>query len=392
LQRRPASEDDARSSALLRVFVVMIKVFEKVNIDWLGRRRIFIAVSVGLLLLGLASAVMRQARPGGTDAFNLGVDFKGGTVVTVKFKQRPTAEAIRDALKTQGVNDAIIQPDASKPDEVLIRLPQQAEETAAAPAPPQIAPAQPQAAPGATPDAKAQVDPGRIKVSQALKAFGTERKPDEIAAATDGYAIVGTDAVGPVAGQQLRNQAIAVTLAALVGILLYIGARFEWTYGGAAVIAVFHDVLVTLGIFSLFQWEVNLTVIAALLTLVGFSVNDTIVVFDRIRENLKVRRRDTLYDITNDSINQTLSRTVITSGLVFISVVALVLFGGEVLRPFSLALTVGIVVGTYSSIAIASPIMVWWQQRLGHATGGPAADTGGRNQVRTRTRARAATR
>jgi len=130
------------------------------------------------------------------------------------------------------------------------------------------------------------------------------------------------------------------------------------------VIAVFHDVLVTLGFFSIFQWEVSLTVIAALLTLVGFSVNDTIVVFDRIRENRRLHRRDSLYKVTNDSINQTLSRTVITSGLVFLSVLAMVLFGGEVLRGFSLALLVGIIFGTYSSVAIASPIMVWWEQRI----------------------------
>jgi preprotein translocase subunit SecF len=149
-----------------------------------------------------------------------------------------------------------------------------------------------------------------------------------------------------------------------VGILIYIAVRFEWTYGAAAVIAVFHDVLVTLGFFSIFQIEISLNVIAALLTLVGFSVNDTIVVFDRIRENRKLHRRDSLYKITNDAINQTLSRTVITNGLVFLSVLALVLFGGDVLRAFSLALFIGVVFGTYSSIAIASPIMVWWEQRI----------------------------
>jgi preprotein translocase subunit SecF len=145
---------------------------------------------------------------------------------------------------------------------------------------------------------------------------------------------------------------------------MYIAFRFEWTYGAAAVIAVFHDVLVTLGFFSIFQWEISLTVIAALLTLVGFSVNDTIVVFDRIRENRRLHRRESLYDITNNAINQTLSRTVITSGLVFLSVLAMVLFGGEVLFGFSVALLIGIVFGTYSSIAIASPIMVWWQKRV----------------------------
>ncbi len=181
------------------------------------------------------------------------------------------------------------------------------------------------------------------------------------------------------AGEALRNQAVAVTLLALVGILLYIGFRFEWTYGAAAVLAVFHDVLVTLGFFSIFQFEVNLTVIAALLTLVGFSVNDTIVIFDRIRENLRMHRRSNLYDLTNESVNQTLSRTVITSGLVFLSVLALVLFGGQVLRSFSLALFIGIIFGTYSTIAIASPIMVWWQQRLdaGRAAAPPAGTRGG---------------
>jgi preprotein translocase subunit SecF len=207
---------------------------------------------------------------------------------------------------------------------------------------------------------------GRTQVRDALNTFGKEAEAtlelqnDPNAA----YKIVGTDAVGSIAGAQLRNKAIAVTLAALVGILVYIALRFEWTYGAAAVIAVFHDVLVTLGFFSIFQWEVSLTVIAALLTLVGFSVNDTIVVFDRIRENRKLHRRDSLYKITNDAINQTLSRTVITNGLVFLSVLALVLFGGDVLRAFSLALFIGVIFGTYSSIAIAAPIMVWWEQRL----------------------------
>jgi preprotein translocase subunit SecF len=203
-------------------------------------------------------------------------------------------------------------------------------------------------------------------VRRALNAFGPEAAPsvDLGADPQAAYKIIGTGAVGAVAGAQLRNKAIAVTLLALVGILVYIAFRFEWTYGAAAVIAVFHDVLVTLGFFSIFQWEVSLTVIAALLTLVGFSVNDTIVVFDRIRENRRLHRRESLYKITNDAINQTLSRTVITNGLVFLSVLAMVLFGGEVLRAFSLALFIGVIFGTYSSIAIASPIMVWWEQRL----------------------------
>jgi preprotein translocase subunit SecF len=322
----------------------MIEVFKDVRIDWLSNRRIFIAISVLLMLAGLGSAVFRQWKhPNGTEAFNLGVDFKGGTVVTVRFKQRPSPEAIRAALVASGINDAVIQPIIDKDTDALIKLPLEG---------------------GGDSESQAQIDLGRAKVKAALNQFGAEG---------DAYQIIGTDAVGAVAGAQLRNKAIAVTLAALVGILIYVAYRFEWTYGAAAVIAVFHDVLVTLGFFSIFQWEVSLTVIAALLTLVGFSVNDTIVVFDRIRENRRLHRRESLYKITNDAINQTLSRTAITNGLVFLSVLAMVLFGGEVLRGFSLALLIGVIFGTYSSVAIASPIMVWWEQRLDAAERASAA-------------------
>jgi preprotein translocase subunit SecF len=343
----------------------MIEIFKDVKIDWLANRRIFIAVSILLMLVGLFSAVVRQAVPGGTEAFNLGVDFKGGTVVTAQFKQRPTAEAVRDALAKQGINDAIIQPVTDKTDEHLIRVPRLINETNGA-------------------GDQSQVDPGGTKVREALKSFGQEAKEEFKDVHDDpnaAYKIVGTEAVGAVAGQQLRNQAIAVTLAALVGILMYIAFRFEWTYGAAAVIAVFHDVLVTLGFFSIFQWEISLTVIAALLTLVGFSVNDTIVVFDRIRENRRLHRRDSLYKVTNDSINQTLSRTIITSGLVFLSVLAMVIFGGHVLFGFSVALLIGVSFGTYSSVAIASPIMVWWEQRLEAAGKAQNTPTGARGAV-----------
>ena len=312
----------------------MFQILQNVNIDWLRHRRVFILISVLLMLAGLGSAIFRQATGG--QAFNLGVDFKGGTVVTARFKQKPADEAIRAALGEKGVRDAVVQPVTDRTDTVLIKVPLE------------------------------EGKDGRTQVRDALNTFGAEAEPtleleaDQNAA----YKIVGTDAVGAIAGAQLRNKAIAVTLAALVGILVYIAFRFEWTYGAAAVIAVFHDVLVTLGFFSIFQIEVSLNVIAALLTLVGFSVNDTIVVFDRIRENRKLHRRDSLYKITNEAMNQTLSRTIITNGLVFLSVLALVLFGGDVLRAFSLALFIGVIFGTYSSIAIASPIMVWWEQRL----------------------------
>jgi preprotein translocase subunit SecF len=318
----------------------------------MGLRKPLIAVSIVVLLAGLFSAIGRQFTPGGTDAFNLGVDFRGGTVVTAKFRQKPEADAIRSALQNEGVNEAVIQDSTDKQDEVLIKVPNM----------------------GQREDCKDIADKildeaGRCVVKKALDTFGKEAEgttqlPDDETAA---YKIVGTDAVGPIAGAQLRNQAVIATLLGLVGILLFIAFRYDWTYAAGAVIAVFHDVLITLAFFSVFQWEISLTVLAALLTLVGFSVNDSIVIFDRIRENLTLHRDKSLYQLTNDSINQTMSRTIVTNGLVFLSVLALVLFGGEVLRGFSLALFVGSITGTYSTIAIASPIAIWWQDKLGAA-------------------------
>jgi preprotein translocase subunit SecF len=367
----------------------MIQLFKNINVDWLGKRRLFLTVSILLMLGGLASATIRQLVPGGTEAFNRGVDFKGGTVVTVRFTPRPTDDAIRSALSKVGIGDSVVQP-TDKPDVVLIKVAEQGQAPRATEAPSNTntntnagGTTAPQGqTTGGTTGAQSEVDIGGAKVKEALASFGAEGSA---------YKIEQTEAVGPVAGRQLRNQAIAVTLLALVGMLLYIGFRFEWTYGAAAVLTVFHDVLVTLGFFSLFQWEISLTVVAALLTLVGFSVNDTIVTFDRVRENLRLRRRETLYNITNEAINQTFSRTIITGGLVFLSVLAMVLFGGEVLRGFSLALLIGIIVGTYSTIGIASPIMVWWQQRLDASKMRSApVNVGGAAKAGQRTRARKA--
>ena len=395
----------------------MIQVFKDIRFDWLARRRLFIGLSIVLMLAGLGSAIFRQWKhPNGTEAFNLGVDFKGGTVITTKFNRPTSAEEIRATLAQQGIKDATIQGVTDKPDTFLIKLPLEGGVSSEAPDEAELsrkrvtealntigregesyqivsadstgavttsfkqpttveaikATLAQQGLTSATVQSVAdkpntfliksestgQVELGRKKVGKALTSFGKEG---------EAYDIIGTDAVGAVAGAELRNKAIAVTLAALVGMLVYIAFRFEWTYGAAAVIAVFHDVLVTLGFFSIFQWEISLTVIAALLTLVGASVNDTIVVFDRIRENRRLHRRESLYKITNDSINQTLSRTVITQGLIILSVLAMVIFGGDVLRGFSLALLIGTIVGTYSSIAVASPVMVWWEQRLERA-------------------------
>lgn len=350
----------------------MFDLFTKINVDWMGIRRPLIAVSIVVLLAGLLSAVVRQASPGGTEPFNLGVDFQGGTVVTAKFKgQKPGEDEIRNALANLGVGDSMIQASTDKVDEVLIKVPLLESDTNL-----NSAPVAPEANANTQIDAKTGdqsnadlVSLGREKVKLALNTFGKEAEAtlplDQDANAT--YKIVGTDYVGPVAGAQLRNQAIIATLLGMVGILLFIAFRYDWTYAAGAVIAVFHDVLITLAFFTMFQWEISLTVLAALLTLVGFSVNDSIVIFDRIRENLTLRRDQPLYDLVNDSINQTMSRTIVTNGLVFLTVLALVLFGGEVLRGFSLALFVGAITGTYSTIAIASPIAIWWQSKLGKA-------------------------
>ena len=298
----------------------------------------------------------RQFTPGGTDAFNLGVDFKGGTVVTAKFKgNRPSDDDIRGALNKVGVADPVIQASTDKPDEVLVKVPLEESVSATPPTGEQEN------------QQTTQVQAGRTIVKTALDTFGKEADGENTLDSVPdaAYKIIGTDSVGAVAGSQLRNQAVLATLLGLVGILFFIAFRYDWTYAAGAVIAVFHDVIMVLAFFSVFQWEVNLTVIAAILTIVGFSVNDSIVIFDRVRENLAVNRTDSLFKITNDSINQTLSRTVITAGLVLLSVLALVIFGGEVLRSFSLALLVGIILGTYSTIAIASPIAIWWQGKLG---------------------------
>ena len=330
----------------------MFNLFQNIHIDWLGKRRVFIGISILIMLAGLISAIGRQLTPGGTEAFNLGVDFKGGTVATVKFRNTPADEDIRAALNGVGIHDAILQ-SSTKGDEMLIRIP--------------LLENAPEGEAASADQTQAQVQQGRARVKQALDTFGPgaegqatlDTDPNAV------YKIIGTDSVTAIAGSQIRNQAVTATLLGCIGILLFIAFRYDWTYAAGAVIAVFHDVLMVLAFFSVFQWEVNLTVIAAILTIVGFSVNDSIVIFDRIRENLVAHRKDSLFKITNDSINQTLSRTVITAGLVILSVLSLVIFGGEVLRSFSLALLVGLTLGCYSTIAIASPIAIWWQDKLG---------------------------
>ena len=300
-----------------------MELFKQPNVDWLGKKWYFLGFSLIFSVAGILSLLFWHHLP-------LGVDFKGGTHVTVQFDKAPNEDHIRAAMDKAGIRDARIQSmsgagSAAGYQEVI-------------------------ALPAAT-ATDANHDAGRTAVESALRANYAD----------GGFSVQQVDIVGPTAGKQLQKQALAATLYSLIGMLVYLWFRFELIYGVAAVVAVFHDTLITIGAFSLTNQEISLTVIAAILTLIGYSMNDTVVVFDRIRENLAMSRREDLSTLVNRSINQTLSRTVLSSGLTFLTVLSLFLFGGEVLHGFSFALVVGILIGTYSSIAVAAPMLVAWQ-------------------------------
>jgi len=312
-----------------------VEFFHSVSVDWLGKKWYFLAFSLIFSISGIISMAAHWSHPvgGRRSPVPLGVDFRGGTLVEVQFKQTPDTEKIRQATAAAGLQDAsIVNYDVPSRNEVLISLPEQHVESA--------------------------LDTGREQIKSAL----TEKFGE------GAFEIRNVQVVGPTVGRQLEKQATLATLYSLLGMLVYLWFRFQLIYGVAAVIACFHDTLITVGAFALLDsfgvkgMEISLTVIAAILTLVGYSMNDTIVVFDRIRENLRLSRRESLPDVVNRSINQTLSRTVLTSGLTFLTVLSLFVYGGPVLRGFSFALVVGILIGTYSSIAIAAPMLVAWQQ------------------------------
>ncbi len=309
-----------------------MEFFHQVNIDWLGKKWYFLAFSLIFSVAGIAKMSYNWVHTvnGMHSPVPLGVDFRGGTEVQIEFQNRPDIGAIRQAVDKTGIHDATIQNfggEVSR-NEVLISLPEQKNES--------------------------NLDVGRQEVIESLQKY--YNNPFDPAKG------VKVDVVGPTVGHQLQTKAAMATLYSLLGMLVYLWFRFQLIYGVAAVVACFHDTLITVGFFALTGREVSLTVIAAILTLVGYSMNDTIVVFDRIRENLRLSRRESLPDVVNRSINQTLSRTVLTSGLTFLTVLSLYIFGGQVLRGFSFALVIGILIGTYSSIAVAAPMLVAWQQ------------------------------
>ncbi len=394
----------------------MIELFKQPNLDWMGKAKYFYALSGILLLAGWTSIFFG---PG----IRYGIDFKGGTNVDVRFAQPPNVDKLRSGLAAQGLGTAEIQSisDIANPNsnEVQIFVEGKGQDDAALQASREKVLSALNATYGVSesnkPDFNAatqaslaavltEKDPLLLSVNAGdryqqlakklldyrdknsngvIANFDQLSKVDGVTApvlaavknsyALGPFAIRNVEVVGPKVGAELRTQAIWVTLWALGGMLVYIAFRFEWVYGAAAVLAVFHDVLITLGFFSLLRFEISLTVIAALLTLVGYSMNDTIVIFDRIRENNRLLRKESFADVVNKSINQTLSRTILTSGLTFLTVLVLFLMGGQVLRSFSFALVVGIVVGTYSSFGIAAPLVVAWNRWRGR---GVAAGTG----------------
>jgi preprotein translocase subunit SecF len=294
-----------------------MEILKNPNFDFLGKTRYFIAASLILIAAGVAYMA--------THGIRYGVEFSGGTELIVKFKTTPQVDRIRPALETVAPG-AIIQTYGNPAsNQVLIRV-------------------------AGGQEIEGELDTTAKRVLDTLAASYAENPVVESS----------SEIVGPVVGAELRRRAIQLTAWGLLFQLIYIGWRFKGPkWGAAATVAVLHDVLVTLALLAFVGYDITLNVIAALLTLVGYSVNDTIVIFDRARENLRQKRKDPLRKILNDSVNQTLTRTLISNGTTFLAVLGLYLFGGEVLRGFGFAMTVGIVVGTYSTIYIASPLVVW---------------------------------
>jgi len=396
-----------------------VELFHDVKIDWLGKKWYFLGFSLIFSIAGLLSLFFWHGLP-------LDVDFRGGTVIRVKFAETPQLDKIRSAMDKAGYHDARISsigPVANH--EVIVTLSRkETSESALDQGRATIVRTLDQNYSATGPQNQGKLDLDTVS-GAALATWLEQKDPEHLGNAPDaetryenqasavvhdrddlhsgvldsidelrtvvdpavlttlqqgaylsGFSVRSVEIVGAQVGTQLQHQAEMATLYSLAGMLVYLWFRFELIYGVAAVVACFHDTLITVGAFSLADKEVSLTVIAAILTLVGYSMNDTIVVFDRIRENLRLSRREPLADLVNRSINQTLSRTVLTSGLTFLTVLSLFVFGGEVLHPFSFALVVGILIGTYSSIAVAAPMLVAyqdWRARRGKAATLPAA-------------------
>jgi preprotein translocase subunit SecF len=301
-------------------------IFKDTNYDFIKWRVHALVLSWAIILAGLAVIAVK--------GIPKGVEFSGGTIVIAKFDQVPSVQQVRAALDQQfpGGN-AVVQSYGGPGDrEIMIRVPQVGVESGG-------------------------------KISQTKEAVVSSLKQANLG----NFTVIGTEIVGPVVGKELTRKGILATVLSLVGILLYIAFRFQFSFAVGAVVATIHDLLITLAFLAFFRYDLSLNVIAAILTVSGYSTNDTIVIFDRVRENLRSMRRDSLKDVVNRAVNQTLGRTVITAGTAFLSAVALFIFGGEVLRGFAFTMIVGVVTGTYSSVFIAGAVVTYWHKRAAKA-------------------------
>jgi preprotein translocase subunit SecF len=299
----------------------MLEILGKTNIDFMGKRRYALIFSGIMVLLGII-ALMQIGR----GKANLGIDFAGGTAVQLKFEQPVKIDEARNALESNGLGDAELQ-EFGQENKLLIRV-------------------------KTSTTIEEKVADKVVEVFK--KAFPSNR-----------FVVDSTTEIGPTIGKKLQEDALVAIVVSFAGIILYIAARFELRFGVAAALATFHDVLAVLGAFYVLDKEITLLVVTALLTLAGYSLTDTVVVFDRIRENLRMRRRDTEETIINNAINQVLSRTIVTSLTVVLVLIPLTLAGGEVLHDFSLALLWGVIFGTYSSVFVASPLLLLWPGKAG---------------------------
>lgn len=387
-----------------------MQIIKEPKIDWLDKKWFFLAFS---LLFVFVSVVSMNYKGG----LNLGIDFTGGTLVHIKFRQEPQLDRIRKSLGEAGLRpEHVTRFDELSKNQVQIRMGRiESEETEDLSQESDRVVEALQSGFGQVDTSTGildlnnvskdnlatrlqELDPEGLRTNKSLTEFALHYEllaeqvvdyrtvqggiihdfeelkelnlPSSVAENLEQYAVLGNfkvisvDSVGPKVGTELRTRARDAVIFSLLGMLIYIAYRFKPIYGLAAIVALFHDVFITVGAFSIADKEISLTVIAALLTLVGYSINDTIVVFDRVRENLRLMRRVDIKTIINRSINQTLNRTIMTSGMTFLAVLSLMVLGGEVLNAFSFALVIGVLVGTYSSIAIASPIVLWWQNHL----------------------------
>ena len=302
-----------------------MQIFHNANYNFIKWRWHAIIASALVVVAGLAMIVTR--------GLPLGIDFSGGTSIVVKFEQAVNEEQVRGAVNSIP-GDKVVQQFGNPTDrQILIRLPQ-----------------------SASAEQGTSLEQGALQVQQALQSAGLPK-----------FEIISRDLVGPVIGADLQRRGIWATLASMAAITIYIGVRFRPTFAIGAIVATFHDVFVTLAFLTFFGYELSLNVVAAILTITGYSVNDTIVIFDRVRENMRSMRKDSLETVVNTSVNQTLSRTLITAGTTFLSVLALFLAGGEALRGFSFTMLVGVISGTYSTVFIASAIAIILSQKRSKA-------------------------